>query len=206
MARRDDATSPIVVLGLGGSLREPSQSERALRIALEGAAAAGATTEIITGTGLDLPLYPSSHLPDHEGVHRLLAAARRADGLILASPAYHGTISGAVKNALDYMQVLMDDDPPYLDGRAIGVLSTGMGTQAVVQTIDALRHVVHALRAWPTPLGVAIHDANSVYRDGEVVDAATIERLHMIGAQVVEFARARRLSSGRQEQDVVVTP
>lgn len=205
MARRDDAIGPIVVLGLGGSLRQPSQSEMALRVALAGAAAAGATTEIITGADLDLPFY-SSTLPDHKGVHRLLAAARRADGLILASPAYHGTISGPVKNALDYMQVLMDDDPPYLDGKAIGVLSTGMGTQAAVQTVDALRHVVHALRAWPTPLGVAIHDANSVYRDGEVVDPATIQRLQTIGVQVVEFARARRLLARLQEQDAIVTP
>src|SRR5579871_7019679 len=91
---------PIFILGLGGSLRRPSESEVALRMALRGAAEAGAETDIITAEGLDLPLYPSPDMDKHPSVVALLSAARRADGLILASPAYHGTMSGALKNAL----------------------------------------------------------------------------------------------------------
>lgn len=192
-ARPDPAkASPRVrILGLGGSLRQPSESETALRMALRGAEEAGAETEIITADGLALPLYPSSEMDAHPGVAALLDAARRADGLILASPAYHGTMSGALKNALDYLQFLADDDPPYLDGRAIGVVATGVGTQAAVQTVNALRDVAHALRAWPTPLGVAIHDAGQLLHDGEVSDERTAALLRTLGKQVVEFALAR---------------
>jgi len=186
------AAPPIRVLGLGGSLRQPSQSETALRMALHGAEEAGAVTESLSGDDLRLPLYPSPDMAAHPNVAALLAAARRADGLILASPAYHGTMSGALKNALDYLQYLADDDPPYLDGRAIGVLATGDGTQAVVQTVDALRSVVHALRAWPTPMGVAIHEAGRMLAAGEVADERVATMLRAMGAQVVEFARARR--------------
>jgi len=193
------------VLGLGGSLRQPSQSEAALRLALRGAEKAGAVTALITGADLDLPLYSSAHA-NHPAVLHLLASARRADGLILASPAYHGSISGAVKNALDYLQFLSADDPPYLDGRAVGAVSTGLGTQAAVQTVDALRNVAHALRAWPTPIGVAIHEITRVYQDGEITDARTEELLRTMGAQVVEFARSRRLLHElevlRQEADL----
>lgn len=194
IGRRAEAevAAPVRVLGIGGSLRRPSQSETALRMALRGAEEAGAVTEIITADGLNLPLYPSPDMTGHANVEALLAAVRRADGLILASPAYHGTMSGALKNALDYMQFLADDDPPYLDGRAIGVLSTGDGTQAVVQTVDALRSVVHALRAWPTPIGVAIHEAGRALQNGEVSDAHVAALLRTMGAQVVEFALARR--------------
>ena len=183
---------PIRVLGLGGSLRRPSQSETALRMALRGAKEAGAVTELISADALRLPLYPSPDMATDPKVVALLAAVRRADGLILASPAYHGTMSGALKNALDYLQYLADDEPPYLDGRAVGALSTGDGTQAVVQTVDALRSVVHALRAWPTPIGVAIHEAGRTLQDGEVSDDRVAELLRAMGAQVVEFALARR--------------
>ena len=183
---------PVRVLGLGGSLRQPSQSETALRMALRGAAEAGAVTEIITGEALNLPLYPSQDMDNHAGVIALLAAVRRANGIILASPAYHGTMSGALKNALDYLQFLATDVPPYLDGRAMGIVSTGAGTQAAVQTLNALRDVAHALRAWPTPIGVSIHEANRTFQDGEIVDERTAVLLRAMGAQVVEFAVARR--------------
>ena len=192
MAVRDEADTPIYVLGIGGSLRQPSESEVALRMALQGAAEAGARTEIITAEGLELPLYPSPHMDEHPAVVRLLREVRLADGLILASPAYHGTMSGALKNALDYLQYLARDDPPYLDGRAIGVLSTGAGTQAAVQTVNALRDVVHALRAWPTPIGVPIHESKSKMTEHVIIDERTALMLRAMGAQVVEFALARR--------------
>jgi len=192
MTRHDGRLAPLRVLGIGGSLRRPSQSETALRMALRGAEDEGAVTEIIAADNLRLPLYPSPDMAAHPNVMALLAAVRRADGLILASPAYHGTMSGALKNALDHLQYLSDDDPPYLDGRAIGVLATGDGTQAVVQTVDALRSVVHALRAWPTPMGVAIHEAGRTLQDGAVADERVAASLRAMGAQVVEFAQARR--------------
>ena len=193
MALRDGGNeAPVHVLGLGGSLRQPSQSESALRMALRGAREAGAETEIITGAGLELPLYPSDEMEQHPRVAALLSAVRRADGVILASPAYHGTMSGALKNALDYLQFLATDAPPYLDGRAVGILATGAGTQAAVQTLNALRQVVHALRAWPTPIGVSIHDPARTFLDGEVIDERTAVMLRAMGAQVVEFAVARR--------------
>lgn len=192
MSAREAIDPPVIVLGLGGSLRQPSDSEAAMRVALRGAADAGAQTEIITADGLDLPLYPAPNMAEHPRVIELLGAVRRADGLILASPAYHGTMSGALKNALDYLQFLAGDDPPYLDGRAVGILSTGAGTQAAVQTVNALRDVVHALRAWPTPIGVPIHGARGTLTEDGQIDERTTEMLRAMGAQVVEFALARR--------------
>lgn len=192
MTMDSDAERPIFVLGLGGSLRQPSESEVALRMALRGAEEAGAQTEIITAEGLNLPLYPSPRMDEHPAVVHLLDAARRADGLILASPAYHGTMSGTLKNALDYLQFLAKDDPPYLDGRAIGVLSTGAGTQATVQTCNALRDVVHALRGWPTPIGVPIHGSKPIMATTGEIEEKMATMLRAMGAQVVEFALAQR--------------
>jgi FMN reductase len=101
-------------------------------------------------------------------------------------------MSGALKNALDYLQFLAHDDPPYLDGRAVGIVSTGTGTQAAVQTVNALRDVVHALRAWPTPIGVAIHGARGTIAEDGKLDEKNTTMLRAMGAQVVEFALARR--------------
>lgn len=179
----------VTVVGIGGSIRPNSQSERAMRIALAGAREAGAYTVEVTGPDLVLPFYDPS-LPERpEAASRLIAALRDADGVVLVSPGYHGTVSGLVKNALDYVEDLRADGRPYLDGRAIGCVAAAQGWQASVTTLTALRSIVHALRGWPTPLGAALNSREVNFDlDGGCSDPAVGETLRTIGRQVAEFA------------------
>ena len=171
-----------LIVGLGGTLRPDSSTETALRLALEHAETLGARTRLFDGAALDLPTFPA-YAPDRtEAARALTAALAEADGVLVASPGYHGSVSGHVKNALDYAEDLADDARPYLSGRAVGCISTASGWQAAVTTLTALRGVVHALRGWPTPLGVAINAA-----DGGL-DAHARAQLQAMAAQVVEFA------------------
>lgn len=181
----------VTVVGIGGSIRADSQSERALRIALGGARDAGAQTQEITGEDLVLPFYDPS-VPDRpDAAKRLVEALRTADGVVLVSPGYHGTISGLVKNALDYLEDLREDERVYLHGRAVGCVAAASGWQAAVTTLTALRSIVHALRGWPTPLGAAINSAEVAFdAAGDCSDPQVAVALRTIGHQVVEFATA----------------
>jgi FMN reductase len=183
----------VSVVGIGGSLRRDSQSERALRLALDGAEEAGAKTSVISGADLVLPFYDPAVPARAPGAERLVAELADADGVVLVSPGYHGTVSGLVKNALDYVEDLRLSPRPYLDGRAVGCVSTALGWQAAVTTLTALRSIVHSLRGWPTPLGVAVNSAEVEF-DG--LGGCTREQvgtqLRTIGIQVVEFALAHR--------------
>jgi FMN reductase len=180
------------VVGIGGSLREDSQSERALRIALAGAEEAGAKVTTISGQDLVLPFYDPAVVERPAPAQRLVEELRHADGVVLVSPGYHGTISGLVKNALDYLEDLREDDRVYLDGRAVGCVAAASGWQAAVTTLTALRSIVHALRGWPTPLGAAINSADVRFDGvGGCSDPQVATALRTIGLQVVEFAVAR---------------
>ncbi len=180
------------VVGIGGSLRHDSQSERALRIALSGAESAGATTTVISGTELVLPFYDPAEPMRSPAADRLVDLLRKADGVVLVSPGYHGTISGLVKNALDYVEDLRADSRPYLDGRAVGCVATARGWQAAVTTLTSLRSIVHALRGWPTPLGAAVNSGQVMFEsDGACSDDQVAASLRTIGLQVVEFATTR---------------
>src|SRR3546814_6783254 len=75
----------------------------------------------------------------------LVAAVRDADGLILASPGYHGSISGLVKNAIDYLEETARDRRVYLHGLPVGLIATAFGWQATGGTLLAMRSIVHAL-------------------------------------------------------------
>jgi FMN reductase len=162
----------------------------------------GARTQAFTAAALRVPLYDADSFERTEQTAELVEAVRRADGLLIVSPGYHGGISGLIKNALDYVEDLREDSRPYLDGRAVGCVAAAAGWQATGSTLQALRSVVHALRGWPTPLGVAVNSELPVWGpSGALADPALIANLDIMTAQVVGFARrwlaAQANGSGR---------
>jgi NAD(P)H-dependent FMN reductase len=105
----------------------------ALRAALHGAEEAGAETRLLDLRELLLPLYnPDADEPTPEATE-LIESCYAADGLIWSSPLYQGTISGALKNALDWLHELGRRDPPYLrvQDRAIARQLTTLGSEVV---------------------------------------------------------------------------
>lgn len=181
-----------LIVGLGGTQRPGSSSELAVRRALAFAAEQGCETEMFAGRDLILPLYSSEDAERTEDARRFVDAVRRADGMIVASPGYHGSISGLIKNALDYVEDLRQDDRPYLDGRAVGCIAVGYGWQATGTTLAALRSICHALRGWPTPLGGCINSSNAPFAaDGAGAEPGVDGQLRLIAQQVAEFAHMR---------------
>jgi FMN reductase len=181
-----------VILGIGGTTRPNSTSEAALNVCLRAAEAAGAVTERIVGADLALPLYHPDQSARSDGARALVDAFRRCDGIIVASPAYHGSVSGLIKNALDYAEDLRNDSRVYFDGLPSGLVACGAGWQAAVSTLHALRTIAHALRGWPTPLGSAINSTASIFdHSGYCVDDACASQLQEIGRQVARFSQMR---------------
>jgi FMN reductase len=110
----------------------------------------------------------------------------------LGSPGYHGSISGLVKNALDYAEDLRADVRPYFSGRAVGCIATAGGWPGAVNTLGALRDIVHALRGWPTPLGAAINSAEQVFDEEGTCHVPRIaQMLDLIAGEVIGFAIRR---------------
>ena len=188
-----DPTRPIRVLALGGSTTPLAASERALRIAAAAAERQGATVEYLTGRDLILPIYDTETRERGPEQQRLVTALRECDGLLLATPGYHGSFSGMIKNALDYCEDLREDERPYLHDRAVGSIAVAHGWQTAVGTLNQLRQIVHSLRGWPTPLGCAINDASGLLGvDAAQSDLDVVRQLETVGNQVAQFAHAFR--------------
>ena len=177
------------MVGIGGSVDAQSQSDRVLRAVLDRTAELGADVRVYAGLDLDLPPYHTGALLPAIATG-YVEAVRRADAVVISSPGYHGTVSGLVKNALDYLEELRSDARPYLDGRAVGLIAVARGWQASVSTLSTLRQVAHALRGWPTPLGLAINSSVTHFDEaGATADAAAALSARTQGEQVVDFAR-----------------
>ncbi len=144
-------SSPLVV-GIGGTIGSVSSTERALRTAMTAAADEGFRTHVFGGEDLArLPLYNPRAATRTEAEQVFVDTVRQASAIIIASPGYHGSISGLVKNALDLLEETAKDERPYLADLR-GTDRDGLWLAGDGSTIAALRSIVHALRGWPTPL------------------------------------------------------
>lgn len=185
---RPGAPSPLIV-GIGGSTSPGSSSELLLKAALAASAKLGARTKLIAGPEAMLPLYTPSQTRRDSRAGDMIESLRCADGVIIASPGYHGSISGMVKNALDYIEDLRTDARPYLHGRGIGCIACAGGAQATGPVLAALRAIAHALRGWPTPLGIGVTAQPGLFNsDGAIADAMVRTQISIMAEQLVSFA------------------
>src|SRR4051794_15450341 len=184
-------SGPLIV-GIGGTPRAGSSTERALLLALRQAQQGGARTKLFGGEFLErLPHFnPGPAGPSAEQAE-LAQAIRDADGIILATPGYHGSLSGVVKNALDTLELTSRDERPYFHGRPVGVIVTAAGAQAGGATLMAVRGIIHAMRGWPTPFGAALNASNLFDDTGECCEPKDAQQLAMVAEQVMEVAKMR---------------
>ena len=170
--------------GLGGSLAQQSTSLAALRVALEGAAEAGAIIELLDIKELSLPMYDPAIKKPPASVIKMCEGIYQADGLIWSSPMYNGTISGSFKNALDWLILLGDRHPPYLTDKVVGLISTAGGVQGL-QAVNTMEFVVRALRGWAVPLVMPIAQAWKAFdAKGVPKQSELFEQLRALGREV----------------------
>jgi FMN reductase len=98
-------------------------------------------------------------------------------------------VSGSFKNAIDWLHLLSDHDPPYLTDQVIGLVTSAGGTQGL-QAINTMEFIVRALRAWAVPLVLPVAQARWAFdEDGRVRDDMVGSQLDALGAEVVRAAR-----------------
>lgn len=179
---------PVRILGIGGTTSAKSWSLVPLQEALRKADALGCETTLATVYDLNLPLLHTEwRLDDYPPTLAwLLDEVRRADGLIICSPTYHGTISGAIKNVLDLLIFLRHDTPPYLAGKPVGLMAYGGMTAMGV--LHALTNCVRGLKGISMPTHVAVPE-DTIDRQAVRISSAKIDaRLDLMVEELVSFA------------------
>jgi FMN reductase len=177
----------VKIVGISGSLRPDSYSFLALQEAARRITALGAEMEILDLRQMNLPFCDGGkEYPDYPDVERLRAAFKAADGMILATPEYHGSVSGVLKNALDLMSF------DHLDGKVAGVLSV-LGGQANSNALNDLRTILRWVHAWVIPEQIAIGQAwNAFSPEGKLLDEKLAQRFDSFAQSLVENTQKLR--------------
>lgn len=174
----------VKVIAICGSLRQPSYTRMALNLALQGAQAVGAETQLIDLRQYNLVFcnaVDNNSLPDD--VINLRKQVSEAQGIIWGTPEYHGGYSGVLKNALD----LMGFDQ--FEGKMVGLIGVSAGSQGASEAVNSLRTVGRALHAWVVPEQVSIPYVDKVFnKQGECLDKNFQKRLETLGRQVARFS------------------
>lgn len=172
-------TEPRIV-AICGSLRDSSRTRVALREALVASENTGGTTELVDLRDYEFPSLNAGDgdVPDAE---TLREAVDRADSVLLGTPNYHGSYSGALKNALDYCS--RDE----FGGTTVGLLEAAAGDFPGSALVH-LRTVSRTLRAWVLPTEVAIPDSFSTVDENRIKDSDIAERTRRLGRELVLYA------------------
>jgi len=177
----------VSVVAVCGSLRETSYTRTALKYALDAADNADATTTLLDLHAVDVPMYDPD--ADDQGVTELLATVERADAVLLGSPVYHGTLSGALKNFHDHCGWDEYEDT------VVGLVATA-GGGSYASTLDHMRGTVRGVHGHVVPEQVGIRNASSKFTpdpqaldDRAITDPDIESRLRDLGDAVVRDAR-----------------
>jgi FMN reductase len=175
------------VTAIGGSLDGSSTTEESIRLIADNLILnAGATIDFFYGKDIDFAHYQRGRLCPKST--RFLESVRSADAVIIGSPGYHGTISGLVKNALDYIEELRKDERSYFSGLPVGCVSVAHSWPAAVNTLGTLRGITHSLRGWPTSMGLAINVTDFEIKGGSRIwSPEVLRQAELVGEQMASF-------------------
>ncbi len=147
--------------------RENATSERLSRYLLAKFEKMGVQAETFRVVDSGIPLFDTSLNKIPHAVERMNLLFRDADVHIWLSPLYHGSMTGVMKNCLDWMECSARLPQAYLSGKLIALVCWADGVQAM-QGINAMDAVARSLRAWTLPLHVPIQRADLFDANGEV--------------------------------------
>jgi NAD(P)H-dependent FMN reductase len=174
------------ILAFAGSTRSGSFNKKLIKVAIRGAEAAGAQVTHLDLRDLELPLYDG----DLEDTQGLPAGARKLkdlmlahDGLLISAPEYNSSISGVLKNAIDWASRPAPGEKPLecFDGKVASLMSASPGALGGVRGLVTLRSILGNIKVLVLPEQVAVARADQAFEeDGTLKDArkqASVEHL-----------------------------
>ena len=179
-----ESNESIRITGVCGSLSADGATKKALAIALKGAAEYNAETTLLELRDFDLVFYGS--VPQDEyppDVLQLRQALKDSQGIILATPEYHGSLTGALKNMLDLMSI---ED---FETKIVGLVGIAGGHVGAINSLNTMKTICRNLHCWVLPQEVSIANSGNAFdENGAMKDPALEERLLNLGRQLVKFA------------------
>jgi chromate reductase, NAD(P)H dehydrogenase (quinone) len=189
------------ILAFAGSTRSGSFNKQLVKVGIRGAEAAGAQVTYLDLRDLKLPLYDGDDEEQNglpEGALRLKKMLVEHDGLLISSPEYNSSISGVLKNAIDWASRPSAGEPPLVafDGKVAALLSASPGALGGLRGLVTVRSILGNIKVVVLPDQVAVSKAHEAFNDdGTMKNPKQQESVEKIGAGLAHFIA--RLKAGQ---------
>ena len=165
------------ILGVASSMRESSYSTRVLKLALEKAEKRDAETKLLDLRELQLPMYHPEQNSSPE-LDKVIEYVKWADAFVLASPDYHGSMSGVMKNFLDFF---WSD----FAGKTFGYICASHEKGLTV--MDQMRTAVRQCYGWSMPYGISVNSDQDFDKQGNITNENILSRIETIARDLVVY-------------------
>lgn len=165
------------ILGVASSMRESSYSTRVLKLTLEKAKKRDAETKLLDLRELQLPMYRPEQNSSPE-LDKVTEYVKWADSFVLASPDYHGSMSGVMKNFLDFF---WSD----FAGKTFGYICASHEKGLTV--MDQMRTAVRQCYGWSMPYGISVNSDQDFDKQGNITNENTLSSIETIARDLVAY-------------------
>jgi chromate reductase len=186
----------IKLLAFSGSLRADSLNKKLVKVAAAGAEAAGAEVTVLNLKDYPMPQYDHDWFAENgfpESVLTLKALCKSSHGFLIASPEYNGSVTGALKNLIDWLSRSEPGEAPLalacFKGKTAGIMATSPGGLGGLRGLRHLREILEGIGVLVIPDQKAVPNAYQMFDDaGQLTDADQRASIEAIGARVATVA------------------
>lgn len=183
------------LLAFSGSSRSGSLNTQLVQAAASVATSQGAQVEVLDLRSLDLPLYDAD-LEAAEGLPAGAVALKEkmgaAGGFLIACPEYNGSITPALKNAVDWASRRADGEAPLaaFDGKVAGLLAASPGGLGGIRGLTHVRTLLAGIGVWVAPTTVSLPAAHEAFDEaGTVTNERAAARIEKLVGELLHFLR-----------------
>ena len=152
---------------------------------------AGIRTRIFNLLEAEIPMLDFTVSKTPDSVILMNQLFLEADVHFWLAPLYHGSMPGAMKNSLDWLETTAKHPVPYLTDKKIGLICWADGLQAM-QGINAMDSVAKALRAWTIPFSIPfVRNAIFEEKDSTILTTYSKEKIDTL----INLAISRKVDS-----------
>lgn len=183
------------VLAFAGSTRTGSFNKKLIRVAAAAAQAAGAEVTRIDLRDLPMPLFDGD-LEQREGIpenaKQFKSLMKSHHGLLLACPEYNSSITGVLKNAIDWASRPMEGEKPLecFESKVAALLSASPGSLGGLRGLVTVRSILENLGVLVLPEQVAVPKAHEAFEEAASLrDPKRAAAVNSLAAKLVETLR-----------------
>jgi chromate reductase len=182
------------ILAFSGSLRQGSFNTQLVKVAAAGAEQAGADVDVINLQDFPMPIYDQDWFDQNgfpDSVLQLKALMKSAQGLLIASPEYNGSVTGALKNAIDWVSRPEPGEAPLalscFKQKTAAIMATSPGGLGGLRGLSHLRDILEGVGVTVIPTQKAVPSAFQVFdQAGNLTDDDQRNAIAAVGAELAE--------------------